>query len=173
MAIRIRSWWAHQSGRLNDIVTKRKRRKASGSRTSGRGIALGAITVCTDLGEENFIEFAEAVGGRRAETYLLRTLQRVAQVDPLQGVILTPREKFGRVVLSREWDAVSPSAGRKVYDALVASGIAVETRCPRGGDAVTNRSEGEGEARAGGNGGPRASPAYQKFREDIAELGLS
>lgn len=148
--LHIRSWEKHQNAVIAKAKWTRQDRVEKGkappeSLTSA--LSIQSVSVACVL-DENFAEFAERVGGSVAESYLLRTLQYVANGHALDGVVPVPREKFGAIVLSRHWHIVSRRIGETVYDALLASGIATIHEPSVGGS--TGRSSG------GTSGVPRA-----------------
>lgn len=114
----IRNWQKWQGRGIDDV---RRQRAKRGSKD--KPYAMGWICVAASL-DEHFAAFASVIGGARAETYLVRFLQYVALHDAFGGTCGVPRNVFGPVVLTREWDLVSSKTGATVYDALVSAHVA-------------------------------------------------
>lgn len=146
--IRLRSWRKCQASVVNKVEWQRKKRVEDGSASPDslrNPLSINSISINSVL-DDNFAKFAEMVGGKHAETYLVRVLQYVANGHALTGEINVSPGKFGTLVLSREWDIVSPARGRKVYKALIESGIALTTEGSSRGS--TGGSSGGSYARA-------------------------
>lgn len=127
--ILLRSWRKCQASVVNKVEWQRKKRVEDGSAAPDslrNPLSINSISIASVL-DDDFAKFAEMVGGKYAETYLVRVLQYVANGHALTGEINVSPSKFGTLVLSREWDIVSPGRGRKVYEALIESGIALPT----------------------------------------------
>lgn len=114
----IRNWQKWQGRGIDDV---RRQRAKRGSKD--KPYAMGWICVAASL-DEHFAAFASVVGGARAETYLVRFLQYVALHDAFGGTCGVPRNVFGPVVLTREWDLVSSKTGAVVFDALIIAHVA-------------------------------------------------
>ncbi len=144
--LKVRSWERWQGDALYDRLRKRTK--------SGRTkpISLVFIAIATDLDDPsgNFKRFADAVGGGvMARGYLLAVLGHAGRHAATTGVVRCAREQLGPVVLTDRLDTVSSARGVKVYDALVASGIAEEIREEDVGEIVPPPS---------GEGSPPSSP---------------
>jgi hypothetical protein len=127
VTLRIRSWERHQSAVLKKARWTRESRVKAGTAdasTLKNPLSIQSVSVACVF-DDDFRRFAEIVGGRHAETYLIRVLQYVASGHALDGIVPVSRDKFGTLVLSRQWDIVPPATGAKVYDALLAARLAV------------------------------------------------
>lgn len=120
--LRIRSWEKWQGRAMKELLAKRRVR----GQDLGLPVALIYFRMATHLGKE-FLHFARLVRGRAAETFLVRVLQYLAERGSREGSVEVSRERWGAVVLSREWDRVTLKVGQRVHDALIESGIAVST----------------------------------------------
>lgn len=87
-------------------------------------LAIQTISLSTCF-DEHFAAFTEAVGGRGSVDYLVRTLQFVAKGHALTATCPIPREKFGPLVLTHEHEIVTSARGARIFDAFLASTIAV------------------------------------------------
>ena len=118
--LRFRSWAAWNSRCIKDAMGKRAARGAK----VDAPLYLSRVMVATKF-DASFEAFAQAVGGRNAETFFLRVLQYAADHDGASGTVAVPRRQLGATVLSRWYDPVSRKTGEAVYDALLASNICV------------------------------------------------
>lgn len=118
--IRFRKWAEHNKSAIKDIIRTRTKR---GVRVDAP-VAMTKVLLVVKF-DANFERFASTVGGEMAETYFLRAIQYAADRDGFLGSIRVPRDRFGAVVLSRQWHQCSRASGEKVYDALLSSGICV------------------------------------------------
>lgn len=146
MAIRFRRWYEHNRRALKDIEAKRKQRGIP----QNAPLSLMRVIVATQL-DTQFATFAAAVGGRFAETMLVRSLQYAAMTAPQRGEIAVTRDNFAAIVLSRPWDLVGRTTGERVYDALLASTICIPS-ADESADESADRSVDEE------NGCPQTGP---------------
>lgn len=118
--IRFRKWAEHNKSAIKDIIRTRTKR---GVRVDAP-VAMTKVLLVVKF-DANFERFAATAGGEMAETYFLRAIQYAADRDGFLGSIRVPRDRFGAVVLSRQWHQCSRASGEKVYDALLSSDICV------------------------------------------------
>ena len=121
--IRIRSWAKWQGPAVYEIVRKRKK----GSRPMP--VVLGYVAVASNFDDKtgNFERFAALVGGGvLARGYLTMVLGFVAREDASSDILRCGPDQFGHLVLSDRTVSTPPRIGRKVYEALIQSGIAEE-----------------------------------------------
>lgn len=117
--IQIENWEKWQGTGLRDVRRMREKRGSA-----DRPYAMGYVCIAVAL-DGDFKAFARALLNRdAAESMFIRVLQYVATHDAMNGTLDVDREAFGPIVLTREWSFVSPEDGARVYDALIASGIA-------------------------------------------------
>lgn len=128
----------------------RSKRTANGT-AQDAPLQMDYVTIAANLDEsDEFRDFAEAVGPRLADGFLLRALSYAARSkrNALWGEIHLSREKF-RKALETEVDDIVPKAlGRKVFDALLASGIAAHgphPERPQGGADGASHGSPHGE----------------------------
>lgn len=123
--LRIRSWAKWQRGIISTVRKSRETRQKNGQDVDmDAPLSMQHISIATSWDRDFVDGFGQLVGQRNAETYFLRVLQYVALHDGFTGECPVDREEFGEIVLSRRRDRVSRKEGEKVYDALVASGLA-------------------------------------------------
>ncbi|NUN52200.1 MAG: hypothetical protein HUU06_05355, partial [Planctomycetaceae bacterium] len=127
MSLQIVKWQAWQG----PAVKKLKKDRARAGGDSRRRLRLDFIRVATSFEDPAFMAFAEAVGGRAAVGFWMAILQHVALHDPEGGTLgAVTRARLADQVLSTPWDRVKPGVGAKVWDALVACGLAVDNSPP-------------------------------------------
>lgn len=137
--IRVRSWDKWQSNSFRDAQRKRNKRAELGASPRRKTFVMAWVAVAVEL-DDTFAEFAKTVGGKGAESYLIRVLQYAARKSPFEGEINVERGAFGPVVLTCGWEIVSPAKGRKVYDALLSSGLCVRATSGTHPGLVRDRS---------------------------------
>lgn len=134
MPLHVTSWHKFQTTAIANITRSRTRQNEKLVRQGlqplplGRPYTMEKLLIARQF-DRNFAVFAKIVGTRQAETFWVRTLQFVADGQGLSGMIHVPRIQFGAVVLSRRSpyrDVVSAKLGGKVWDALIAAGLAAE-----------------------------------------------
>lgn len=148
--LRVRSWTKFQAGAIGNILRSRNAQngkravKGLGPLSLDRPYTMDKILVAREF-EEQIADFAHLVGARNVERYWVRVLQKTASGGGLTGIIRVERGDFGFEVLSRltqPRDMVSASTGRKVWDALIQSGLCIghtadltaSVPCPLPGD---------------------------------------
>lgn len=133
--MRIVRWREWQAAPLTKIKAKRRENRVNESAP----YAMPKVFVASSL-DSRFRDFARVVGAN-AEAYFVRTLQYVALHDPFGGTLAVPRNAFGPVVLTREWDVVPRQRGCLVYDSLLSVGIAEETQGTLWNEANTGQND--------------------------------
>lgn len=121
--IRIRSWAKWQGPAVYEIVRKRKKDARP------MPVILGYVAVATNFDDKtgNFERFAALVGGGiLARGYLTMVFGYVAREDASSDIVRCGPDQFGNLVLSDRTISTPPRIGRKVYEALILSGIAEE-----------------------------------------------
>lgn len=121
--IRIRSWAKWQGPAVYEIVRKRKKDARP------MPVILGYVAVATNFDDKtgNFERFAALVGGGiLARGYLTMVFGHMAREDASTDILRCGPDQFGHLVLSDRSISTPPRIGRKVYEALILSGIAEE-----------------------------------------------
>jgi hypothetical protein len=122
----ITRWADWQRPVLKTVVSKRMKRGTDMHKPYSLPWFAVSAAFADHGGRGSFLRFAELVGGRAAETFWIRVLQYVAATDPFRGSLAVRPETLGRSALARPWDGVSADVGRRVYQALIDSGLAEE-----------------------------------------------
>jgi len=127
--LRIVAWHRWQGGVIHAALRSRlhraKDRREPGDDAFHRPLALSQLSVAAQF-DADFLRFAERLGRPDADALFLRVLQAAATSQAMLGDVTAPRSHFGATVLARPWHLVSAKVGCEVYDALLASGLAVE-----------------------------------------------
>lgn len=121
--IRIRAWTKWQGPAVYQIVRKR----VKGARHLP--VVLNYVAVATNFDDKtgNFERFAALVGGGiLARGYLTMVFGHMAREDASTDILRCGPDQFGHLVLSDRSISTPPRVGRKVYEALILSGIAEE-----------------------------------------------
>lgn len=121
--IRLRAWTKWQGPAVYEIVRKRKKDARR------MPVILGYVAVASNFDDKtgNFERFAALVGGGvLARGYLVMVLGYVAREDASSDILRCGPDQFGNLVLSDRTTSTPPRVGRKVYEALIQSGIAEE-----------------------------------------------
>lgn len=154
MALRLRSWEKWQGPYLRGV---RRMRKSRGTALD-KPYSMPVVAIAASFDEE-FHDFADTVGGERAETLLVRVAQHAALHSPFDGVVDVAPEVFGPVVLSRPWNVVDVATGILVHDALLKTTIAVKHRKPsRTRSARVPHTSGTSPAHVRDDPSPHPSP---------------
>lgn len=119
MPLRIEAWDRWQGQFLKGVRSKRVERGTDARRPYG----MTAIAVAASF-DDRHAEFARAFRNSEPDAFFLRVLQYVGLHSPFDGCCHVPREAFGPVVLTRSYNVVSVQKGKRVWDALLDSGIA-------------------------------------------------
>lgn len=171
-ALLIRSWKRWQGSAIGAVMRSRKSREID----LDKPLSMTSFSVSSTLwSSPEFTSFARALGRPRdAEAFLCRVLARVALTAAKSGELNVDRDGFA-AILTTPLDPVPRVVGNRVYDALIASGIAVVVTSP---DTlpVTLRPEsvngtgwgGDGSDDASAMGSSRASPGrgHARTREE-------
>ncbi len=128
--ITIKAWTKWQTASISGVKRNRARRakNGEGAPPADANYVMQSVSVSATL-DGDFKRFAVAVGGRSAETYLLRCLQYVAIHGAMRGEIDLEPEEYGPHALTKRWDPVCSSCGIRVHAALLSSGLATDGRC--------------------------------------------
>ena len=118
MTLRIRSWVKYQGPTIKKVLRSRRARNMDESLP----YAMSSVTMTTSW-DTHSAQFAALANTKQPEAYLHRVMAYAALHSSLHGLLDTPPEMFGPVVLSNRFECVSVARGKRMYAALVESGI--------------------------------------------------
>lgn len=119
MPLRISAWDKWQGQYLKGVRSKRVERGTDAE----RAYSMRAVAVACSF-DDRHAAFARAFRNGEPDAFLLRVLQYVGLHSPFDGCVHVERRAFGPVVLTRSHHVVSVQKGKRVWDALVETGIA-------------------------------------------------
>jgi hypothetical protein len=123
----VRSWIAYQGPSIRGTLANRLSLQKQGRKTLDLldPYTMKYVSVATHF-DDDFMRFAKRLPPRlSADAMLVRVLQFTAERSSQFGHVLVPKERWGPVVLSADWQDISRGDGILVHNAMIEARIIV------------------------------------------------